>query len=443
MAWRRSDSRMALVGVLALALMAGLLADSARSQESARGQRASLEGSAAGADARERVGMAPDAQVNQDRTQRVRQMSTDAETRGLAEPFKGVTANGEIPPGLFAVKSSGVSTELTRKAAERFLSALTQPQRARTMFAVDDPEWRKWMNQHFYVRQGVSFQEMTEPQREAGLGLLRASLSARGLTLTRDIMRLNHTLGELSNNNFEEYGEWLYHLTVMGEPSATEPWGWQLDGHHVIVNYFVLGDQVVMTPHFVGSEPVIAPSGKYKGTAILQDEQAQGLAMIQALDTAERGKAIIKVSKAGNDNLTEAFKDNVVLDYTGIKASELSESRRKQLLELAALYVSSMDDGHARVKMAEVRQHIDKTWFAWIGGTEKDSVFYYRIHSPVILIEFDHQRPANLRQLAADPTAPTRQHIHAVVRTPNGNDYGKDLLRQHYRQHPHSGGSVR
>jgi hypothetical protein len=25
----------------------------------------------------------------------------------------------------------------------------------------------------------------------------------------------------------------------------------------------------------------------------------------------------------------------------------------------------------------------------------------------------------------------TRDHIHTIVRTPNGNDYGKDLLRQH------------
>ena len=82
-------------------------------------------------------------------------------------------------------------------------------------------------------------------------------------------MKLNHTLGELNNNNFQEYGEWLYHITIMGEPSATEPWGWQLDGHHVIINYFVLGDQVVMTPLFVGSEPVIAESGKYEGTMIL------------------------------------------------------------------------------------------------------------------------------------------------------------------------------
>ena len=53
-----------------------------------------------------------------------------------------------------------------------------------------------------------------------------------------------------------------------------------------------------------------------------------------------------------------------------------------------------MDDGHARVKMEEVKRHIGETRFAWIGGTDAESVFYYRIHSPVVLIEFDHQRPA-------------------------------------------------
>jgi hypothetical protein len=97
-----------------------------------------------------------------------------------------------------------------------------------------------------------------------------------------------------------------------------------------------------------------------------------------------------------------------------------------------------MDDGHAKVKMEEVRNHLDRTYFAWIGGTDDSSVYYYRIHSPVVMIEFDHQRPANLRHLAKDPAAPNRQHIHCVVRTPNGNDYGKDLLRQHYRVHPHT-----
>ena len=127
-----------------------------------------------------------------------------------------------------------------------------------------------------------------------------------------------------------------------------------------------------------------------------------------------------------------------VLDYAGVRGSELSQAQRKQLLDLIALYVGNMDDGHAKVKMDEVRKHLDSTYFAWIGGTDDKSVYYYRIQSPVILIEFDHQQPANLRQFAANPRAPNRQHIHVVVRTPNGNDYGKDLLRQHYLLHPHT-----
>jgi hypothetical protein len=294
------------------------------------------------------------------------------------------------------------------------------------------------MNQHFYMRQGVSFKEMSDRQRDAAFGLMRASLSARGVELSRNIMRLNETLAELTNDH-EFMGEWLYYITIMGKPSASEPWGWQLDGHHLIVNYFVLGDQVVMTPHFAGSEPVIADSGKYKGTVILQDEQNQGLALVQGFNDAQRKKAVLNFSKTGNNNLTEAFKDNIVLDYAGLRASELSAQSNRHLTELIDLYVGNMDEGHARIKMKEVKRHLDNTWFAWIGGTETNSAFYYRIHSPVLLIEFDHQRPANLARLAADPKQPTRQHIHTVVRTPNGNDYGKDLLRQHYLSHRHSG----
>jgi hypothetical protein len=363
--------------------------------------------------------------------------SADADKRGLAEPFKGVTATGAIEPGLFAVRSSGVSTAPVQKAAAAFLQGLTAEQRSKTKFSVDDDEWRKWMNQHFYVRQGVSFQEMNDAQREAAFGMLRTSLSAKGLKLTRDVMKLNHTLGELNNNDFEQYGEWLYHLTVMGEPSPTEPWGWQLDGHHMIVNYFVLGDQVVMTPFFTGSEPVTAKAGKFAGTTILQEEQAAGLAMINALDDAQRKKAIIEAAKTANNNLAEAWKDNVVVNYAGLGAEELSAAQRERLVALIKLFVDNMDEGHAKVKMDEVRAHLNRTHFAWVGATDPSAVFYYRIHSPVLLIEFDHQRPANLRHLAADPSKPTREHIHVVVRTPNGNDYGKDLLRQHYAAHKH------
>jgi hypothetical protein len=81
--------------------------------------------------------------------------------------------------------------------------------------------------------------------------------------------------------------------------------------------------------------------------------------------------------------------------------------------------------------MQEVEAHLDETYFAWIGGTGPDGIFYYRVQSPVILIEFDHQGPIALE----GPKAPSRRHVHSLVRTPNGNDYGKDLLRQHYEAH--------
>jgi hypothetical protein len=375
------------------------------------------------------------AQSASDMAERFKQMSADYEKKGLAEPFKGITTNGTVEPGLFGLHSTGVSTEPVRNAAEKFLASLTKTQRDRTMFAIDDPEWRKWMNQHFYVRQGVSLKEMTDAQRSAAYGLLAAALSARGMKLTRDIMRLNETLAELSDDH-EFLGEYFYFFTMMGNPSATEPWGFQLDGHHAIINYFVRGDQVVMTPYFTGSEPVIASSGKYKGITILQNEQNQGLEMLLALDERQRAKAILNPVKTKNYNLTEAFQDNLVLDYAGARVADFADTRKNQLLELIDLYVGNMDAGHARVKMDEVKQYIDRTHFAWIGGAEPDSVFYYRIHSPVILIEFDHQTPANLRKFAKDQL-PNRQHIHCVVRTPNGNDYGKDLLRQHYLAHVH------
>ena len=372
-----------------------------------------------------------------DRVARFPAMSRAAEEKGLAEPFKGITTNGEVVKGLFPLRSTGVSTETVRIAAEKFLAALGEEQRRKTQFPVDDVEWRKWMNQSFYVRQGVGFNEMSAAQREAAFGLMRASLSAKGLQLSRDIMKLNHTLGELNHDNFVEYGEWLYWITVMGTPSATEPWGWQIDGHHLIVNYFVLGEQVVMTPSFFGSEPARATSGKYRGTSVMQEEQAAGLAFMKALTKEQRTAATLRTSKDGNDNLTEAFKDNVVLDYAGVPVRTLSDAQRRQLLGLIGLYVHNMRDEHARVRIDEVNAHLDETYFAWIGGIEPDSVYYYRIHSPVVLIEFDHQRPANLRAQAQAPDKPTRQHIHVVVRTPNGNDYGKDLLRQHYAEHPH------
>lgn len=357
-----------------------------------------------------------------------RSIAVDA--RGLAEPFRGITSDGELLPDLFELKSTGVPTDAIRNAAERFLSALSAEQRERTQYAIDDDEWRKWMNPHFYVRQGVSFGELSPSQTEAATALLRESLSAKGLALTQDIMHLNTTLAELNDDNFIEYGEDKYHITVMGTPSATEPWGWQLEGHHLAINYFVRGDQVVMAPAFWGSEPAVATSGRHAGTAILVEEQAMGLEMLRALDPQQRAQAVLSSEKTSNDIVAQAFSDNVVVPYAGLRVSELDAQQRRQLMALIRLWIYNLEEGHAAVQMEEIEARLDETWFAWVGDSQDDSVFYYRIQSPVILIEFDHQTPVGLRHMYP-AGQPYREHIHAVVRIPNGNDYGKDLLRRH------------
>jgi hypothetical protein len=222
----------------------------------------------------------------------------------------------------------------------------------------------------------------------------------------------------------------------MGEPSASEPWGWQLDGHHLILNTFVLGDQVVMTPAFWGSEPAVATSGKYAGTRIMDAEQAKGLALIRALDDSQRSEAIIATPKDGNNILTQAFSDNIIIPNAGIPVSRFTPEQKALLIDLIAEYTGNMEAGHAEVALSDVTARLNESWFAWVGETHDNSVFYYRIQSPVLLIEFDHETPVGLTHLYPRGV-PYKEHIHAVVRTPNGNDYGKDLLRQHYELHPH------
>ena len=75
-----------------------------------------------------------------------------------------------------------------------------------------------------------------------------------------------------------------------------------------------------MTPFFAGSEPVIAPSGQVQGHdgPAGRAEPRPGDDQ-RARPTTQRKKAILQVSKTGNNNLTEAFKDNVVLDYAGVR----------------------------------------------------------------------------------------------------------------------------
>jgi hypothetical protein len=360
------------------------------------------------------------------------QSMRDRAKAGLVEPFRGITLGDAPSPGLFALEPTGVSLAPVVEAARSFLATLTAEQRKAACFTIGDEAWRMWSNIHpWLMRHGVCLADLGHDQREAALSLLRESLSASGYRTARDVMKLNEHALEITGKP-EEYGEWLYWVSLFGTPGPDEPWGWQIDGHHLNINCFVLADQLVLTPTFMGSEPVLARFGKYRGTRVFAAEEEQGHGLMRSLSAGERQRATIG-QDLPSELLTAAFNDNRRIDPAGIRYDELSAEGRERLEALLATYTGRLRPGHAEIRWAEAKRHLSRTCFAWIGPFDEKSPFYYRILSPVILVEFDHQSG-----IVYDNDTPSRDHIHTVVRTPNGNDYGKDLLRQHYARHDHS-----
>ena len=360
----------------------------------------------------------------------------------VAQPFVGITTDGLVMPGLFPIRQTGIATTAMVDAALAYLQSLDDTQRAAASLPVDSEQWRTWCNVHIYMwRHGLLLEDLRPNQRDAALGLVRASLSARGFDDVRDLMRCNEFLAEITNSP-DEYGEWAYFLTIFGTPSNDEPWGWQLDGHHINLHCFVLGDQVVLTPAFLGAEPCHIKSGQYAGLRVFEAEERNGLAMARSLSDDQARKAILYASILHGDVPPDrdvpidgqmqagAFQDNRRLAYEGLRADEMSDAQRRLLRDLVQTYIGRVRDGHSTLTMNDIVDHFDETHFTWMGGTDDVSPFYYKVQSPVVLIEFDHE-PGVV--FANDQ--PTRHHVHTIVRTPNGNDYGIDLLRQHYERH--------
>lgn len=368
----------------------------------------------------------------------------------LADPFVGVTTDGSAEEGWFPIQPTGVSTTPILKAVQSFLSSLSEEQRARCTFPVDDDEWRRWHNIDFYEREGMALFEMNEKQLGLAFNILETALSADGLTKAKNIMamegylkQISRRLGSRGAEQIALLGDDKYWFSFMGTPSSTEPWGWQLDGHHLIINYFVLGDQVVMTPTFMGSELTFIEDGPNSGIRTFVQEGEKGLAFYRSLDDQQKGRATLLEEKKYGYARTEGFRDNEVLPYSGLQVKGFNEQQMALFSELVQEYIGSMKADRAGVRMDEIMEQLDDTWFAWVGGSADDDVFYYRIHSPVVLIEYDHHPPVFVVKEGESNRGPVNWHVHTVVRTPNGNDYGKDLLRQHLEEHHHDGHSHR
>jgi len=359
-------------------------------------------------------------------------------------PFTGITTDGHVLPDLFSLRPSDAPTRPMAAAANAVLGCVSPAQRAALTVPIDSRLWREWQNTELYVETyGLRLDEVSDSVRESVMDVLRASLSSKGYETSRAVMRLNRFLGDLVGSP-AVLGEWSYTFCLFGTPSQTEPWGWQLFGHHLTLSCFVLGQQMVLSPSFLGAEPAYADSGPFAGISLFEDEERAGLALIRSLSPAQQRQAIVAHSMVGGDlppgrrhfadnlHLGGAHQDNRIVPYEGLRGSALSALQRRDLLDLVAAYIAPLPPGPYAARMEEIERHFGDTHFCWIGGYEDESPFYYRIQSPVVFIEFDHHAGVFLTN-----AEPAKFHVHTIVRTPNGNDYGIDLLRLHYAQAHH------
>ena len=236
----------------------------------------------------------------------------------LAEPFKGVTTDGTPLTGLFPIRATGVSTKPVMDAAVLFLDSLSAADRARTAFPVESVEWRDWNNIHRYERKGVSLKELSEAQRDRAFGLMRAGLSAKGFEQSRNVMRLNGYLAELTGS-FDEYGEFLYHFTIDGHAVGHRTLGLAArrpSPHRQLLRAGRPGrDDADVHGLRTGLAPRKAstPGRRCSRTS----RTSAWLSPCHSHPLSARPQSSRRARRA-NNALAQAFRDNLVLDYAGI-----------------------------------------------------------------------------------------------------------------------------
>lgn len=324
-------------------------------------------------------------------------------------------------------KLSAPPNKAMLQAVNLFLGSLTPEQRQKATFAFNDEERFNW---HFVPRdrKGVPLKEMNGNQQKLALAILQTALSTQGYQKAKAIIEMEVILKVLEKhppeNNYRDPGK--YYFSIFGKPSDQEPWGCRVEGHHLSLNFSsVTGQLVAETPTFMGSNPAIVPEGPEKGKQILKEETNLAFALVQALSPEQLKKALISET-APNDIITGNSRKAMLDKPEGILFSEMTPDQQKLFKQLLSVYLSRYTkEVTANLQTRLEEDGLHKTYFAWAGSRQIGSgnAHYYRIHHPVLLIEYDNsQNNAN--------------HVHTVVRDLT-NDFGEDALQAHYQKHPH------
>jgi hypothetical protein len=353
-------------------------------------------------------------------------------------PFRGITEDGALREGLYDLAPAEPGEEAPVAgmiaAAHALLELLDDEARGQLRYPVDAPEWQTWANPEFMqFDTGLRLEHQPDAVRQAALELVRASLSPEGYDLARGMMLVNGFLGEVVDLP-TVLNEFSYNIALYGEPDLRAPWGWQLFGHHCAVNCLVVEGRMQLSPVFLGAEPDRIDEGPHAGDSLFAHRIDLGRAVLAALTDDQRAAAVVyeqmvdpamppgRVHPGDERHLGGAFQDNRVIPVEGVAVAEMPRAAQDAVLALLEDFHVVLPAGPRAARMREISAHWAETSVSWIGGTD---VYYCRVQSPVVIAELDHHCGVFL-----DYRTPQPFHVHTVLRTPHGNDYGRAWVRQ-------------
>jgi hypothetical protein len=336
--------------------------------------------------------------------------------------FVGISLYASREPATAVVGDDKAAAPTTHAvaAANAFLDALDANQRDKALYEFGSERKPRWSNLPVTMvpRNGVRLGDLTKAQRALAMESLAAVLSKSGYQKVVDIMDGDQQLAEGRGGRGggkgpkAMFGADQYYLAIFGKPSATQPWMVQFGGHHLGVNVTVIGKHFVLTPTHTGTQPALFKrDGKEVRPLGLENDAAFNL--VNALDEKQQAQAII--GKRPRQLALGPGEDGKKIEPQGIKGSALTADQQAMLLDVIAAWVNIVEPNTARARLAEIKDKVGETYFAWSGPTAKGSAAYFRVHGPTVVIEYAPQGGTD--------------HIHTVIRNPN-DDYGAGLLKR-------------
>jgi hypothetical protein len=302
-------------------------------------------------------------------------------------------------------------------AAKVFLASLDETQGKAAKFEFKNAERENW---HFIPmdRQGVRFDSLKPHQQHLAFGLLGTGLSQKGLLTATQIMTLEQVLRDRGEDPKVRNPE-KYSIAIFGEPSETDVWGWRFEGHHLSLNFSILGGKVVGMPAFFGTNPAELKEGPLKGLRPLGE--IEDAARTFANELVKADKSPVFSAEAPKEILTAQDSKASAQKVEGIPSNKLDSEELKKLLGL----IQSVAEFQRKDLTNETLHMISTTQrktlqFAWAGSLERNSGHYFRIQGVDFIIEYANtQNDAN--------------HAHLVWRDLK-NDFARDSLKKHYEE---------